>query len=85
MDQKETSLFARAMAEVERFSEKNVAILPEKPCKEMLSHLAAVTGEDVDKLRRLYDLFIASARLDKYTSETLSGQIGFAEEADPLL
>ena len=73
------SLFERALAQVENFSDKNIAIMPEIPGTEMLNYIAHVTGEDVDKLRRLYELFLATGRLDAFgRHEPVSA--GFAEE-----
>lgn len=80
MDNSDGSLFTRALKTVETFSEKNVAVLPETPSVELLSYLAAVTGQDAQMIARLYEVIINAARLDKYTQDTLSGQIGFAED-----
>lgn len=73
------SLFERALAQIDGFSDKNIALMPEIPGAEMLNYIAHVTGEDVDKLRRLYELFLATGRLDAFgRHEPVSG--GFAEE-----
>jgi hypothetical protein len=73
------SLFERALAQVEAFSDKNVAVMPEKPGAEMLNYIAHVTGEDTDKLKRLYELFLATGRLDAFGKhEPVSA--GFAED-----
>lgn len=72
--------FQRALGAVGEFSEPHVAIVPEKPTVEMLSHIAAVTGEDADKLARLYQLFLIYGRLDKFQPGTMTGPSGFAEE-----
>lgn len=77
----DSPIFERALAAVEGFSEKSVAVLPEQPSVEMLNYVAHVTGEDKDKLRRLYELFLAVGRLDSFSSGALSGSsAGFAEE-----
>lgn len=72
--------FARAFAAVEHFSEKSVAVLPERPSRDMIAHAAQITGEDADKLARLYQLFVSMGRLDKFSQELPSGTTGFAEE-----
>lgn len=74
-----SDILARALAEVDRFSDKNIAVLPERPCEEMLKYIAHTTGEDVDKLRRLYELFLATGRLDSFGSNSLPPSAGFAE------
>ncbi len=71
--------FARALASVENFSDKAVAILAETPSEEMLRYVAHVTGEDVDKLRRLYELFLVTGRLDEWGKAGVPSA-GFAEE-----
>lgn len=77
----DSPLFERALAAVEKFSEKSVAVLPETPSTEMLNYVAHVTGEDVDKLRRLYELFLATGRLDSFSADAISGSTaGFAED-----
>lgn len=73
------SLFDRALSAVETFSDKNIAILPETPGIEMLNYIAHVTGEDVDKLRRLYELFLATGRLDAFGRHD-PVTAGFAED-----
>ena len=79
----DSPLFERALAAVEQFSDKAVAVLPETPTVEMLNYVAHVTGEDADKLRRLYELFLAVGRLDSFSSGTVSGTVaGFAEEGE---
>jgi len=80
MDHREPTPFTRALAQVEAFSEKNVAVLPENPGKEMLAYVASITGEDAAKLGRLYEVFVAAARLDKFQQPVPSGMTGFAEE-----
>ena len=80
MNQRDTSPFARALAQVETFSEKEVAVLPEKPGKEMLAYVASMTGEDPAKLARLYEIFVAAGRLDKFRQPLATGTAGFAEE-----
>mgnify|MGYP000977473121 FL=1 len=57
-----------------------MAILPETPSQEMLRYVAHVTGEDVDKLRRLYEMFLATGRLDELGKSGLPPSAGFAEE-----
>lgn len=73
------SLIERALAQVENFSDKNIAVMPETPGTEMLNYIAHVTGEDKDKLRRLYELFLATGRLDAFgRHEPVTA--GFAED-----
>ena len=72
--------FARALRSVEAFSDRAVAVLPETPSEEMLAYIAHVTGEDGDKLRRLYELFLATGRLDQLGSNGLPPSGGFAED-----
>ena len=79
-DTKNETGISRALRDVAQFSEKNVAVLPEKPGMELIKYLAQVTSLDADLIARLYDLFISHARVDKYTEGTLSGHIGFAED-----
>lgn len=77
----DSPLFERALVAVQQFSDKAVAVLPETPNAEMLNYVAHVTGEDVDKLRRLYELFLAVGRLDSFSSDAVSGATaGFAED-----
>ncbi len=79
----DSPLFERALTAVEHFSDKAVAVLPETPTVEMLNYVAHVTGEDADKLRRLYELFLAVGRLDSFSSGTLSGNVaGLAEDVE---
>lgn len=79
----DSPLFERALAAVEQFSDKAVAVMPEIPNAEMLNYVAHVTGEDVDKLRRLYELFLAVGRLDSFSSDAVSGaSAGFAEDGE---
>jgi len=73
------SPFERALKEVENFSEKAVAVMPEKPGEEMLRYIAHVTGEDLDKLRRIYELFLTVGRLDAF-GKSAAPSAGFAEE-----
>jgi len=73
-----TNFLARALAAVEDLSDSQVAILPERPSAEMLNYIAHVTGEDMDKLRRLYELFLSTGRLDAF-SKTQVPSAGFAE------
>ncbi len=80
MEPRDNSPFARALAQVADFSEKEVAVLPENPGREMLHYAASVTGEDADKLARLYQVFISLARLDKFNQDLPSAASGFAEE-----
>ncbi len=72
--------FQRALNAVSDFSEPHVAVLPEKPSVEMLDYIASLTNEDADKLARLYQLFLAYGRLDKFQPEITTGLAGFAEE-----
>ena len=73
------SPFERALASVAEFSDKNIAVMPETAGVEMLNYIAHVTGEDVDKLRRLYELFLATGRLDAFgRHDPVSA--GFAED-----
>jgi hypothetical protein len=76
----DNSPFARALKTVESFSDCAVAVLPEMASGELVSYIAKATGEDPQKIARLYDMIINAARLDKYTQEMLSGTTGFAEE-----
>ncbi len=82
MDTRDTSPFSRALAQVEAFSEKAVAVMPEKPGKEMLAYVSQITGEDPEKLARLYQVFVSMGRLDKFEQEIPSGMAGFAEDHD---
>jgi hypothetical protein len=80
MHSDDPSPITRALKTVETFSEKDVAVLPEKASRDLVSYLASVTGEDSDKIRRLYNLIIAMGRMDKYTEGLFTGDVGFAEE-----
>jgi hypothetical protein len=80
MGRQDTSPFARALRRVEEFSEKHVAVLPEKPGAELLTYLSLMTGEDAQKIARLYDWIIATARLDTVREAAPSALVGFAEE-----
>jgi hypothetical protein len=73
------SLIERALAQVEAMSDKNIAVMPEKPGAEMLNYIAHVTGEDIDKLKRLYELFLATGRMDAFGKHE-SVTSGFAED-----
>jgi hypothetical protein len=72
--------FMRALNSVEKFSDGSVAVLPEMPSDEMLRYVAHVTNEDIDKLRRLYELFLTTGRLDQLGSQALPPSAGFAED-----
>jgi hypothetical protein len=72
--------FARALASVEEFSDKAVAVMPETPSEEMLRYVAHVTGEDIEKLYRLYQMFLTTGRLDQLGSACLLPSAGFAED-----
>lgn len=80
MDKQNATPFMRALASVEGFSDKAVAVLPETPSLDMLGYVAHVTGEDMDKLKRLYELFVTTGRLDQLGSTGLPASGGFAEE-----
>lgn len=75
-----SSPFLRALASVEGFSSQAVAVMPESPTAEMLRYIAHVTGEDEEKLQRLYQMFITTGRLDQLGSTGLPPVAGFAEE-----
>jgi len=74
------SPYRQALERVENFSEKQVAVLPEQPGAEMLRYVAQLTGEDADKLARLYAYFISLGRLDAYPEAPPGAAAGFAEE-----
>ncbi len=80
MTKRALSPYERALAEVEGFSETAVAVLPETPPLEMLRYVAQLTGEDADKLAKLYAYFVSLGRLDGYAQEPDSGLSGFAED-----
>lgn len=79
MSDQPISPYERALASVEKFSDKAVAVLPEKPDEEMLRYIAHVTGGDIDKLRRIYELMISVGRLDSFGSGSAPSG-GFAED-----
>jgi hypothetical protein len=72
--------FQRALTSVEGFDHGAVAVMPEMPDAEMLRYTAQVTGLDQDLLRRLYQIFVNTSRLDKFSTSTLPPSAGFAEE-----
>lgn len=78
--EKKSTPFTRALTSVENFSDKAVAVMPETPAEEMLRYVAYVTGEDMDKLRRLYEIFLMTGRLDQFSNAALPPSAGFAEE-----
>lgn len=80
MSDRDASPYQRALAQVENFSETDVAVLPAKPGAEMLAYIAQLTGEDADKLARLYAYFISVGRLDGYSQVPFSELGGFAED-----
>lgn len=69
----------RALGAVEGFSDQHLAILPETPPTELLNYVAHITGDDVDKLRRLYQIFVSVGRLDSFGRDSSPGA-GFAED-----
>lgn len=81
MNYNKNSPFMRALSQVEAFSDKAVAVMPEVPNTEMLRYVAHVTGEDTDKLKRIYELFVATGRLDSFDPGVIAGaSAGFAED-----
>jgi hypothetical protein len=80
MDIRDTSPFSRALAQVEAFSEKGVAVMPETASKELISYVSSITGEDAEKLARLYEIFLSAGRLDKFQQPLSTAVAGFAEE-----
>lgn len=80
MEKNQNTPFRRAINSVEKFSDKSIAVLPEMPSEEMLRYVAHVTNEDIDKLRRLYELFLTTGRLDQLGPSALPPSAGFAED-----
>lgn len=74
------SPLSRALAAVERFSDEAIAVVPEAPGMELLQYVSHMTGEDIEKLARLYQIFISAGRLDSFEPEVFTGLTGFAEE-----
>ena len=80
MAKRTLTTFQRALDDVADFSEQSVAVMPENPGAELLRYVAKMTGEDTEKLARLYAYFIAAGRLDGYAQEEVLAVGGFAEE-----
>ena len=80
MTDRDLSPYQKALAQVDAFSETDVAVLPSKPSMEMMRYIASLTGEDPEKLARLYAYFVSVGRLDGYVQLPPSDVSGFAEE-----
>lgn len=75
----EHEFLQRALTVVEGFSDRAVAVLPEAPSEEMLRYVAHVTGDDPERLRRIYQLFLETGRLDAFQRPGAPAA-GFAED-----